>query len=57
MRLRRWIFTLNNPVESEINNIKSRLNENDCRFAIVGREVGERNTPHLQGFVHFKKQL
>ena len=51
------MFTLNNPTEVEITNIKNRLNVNHCHYAIVGKEIGELNTLHLQGFVHFKKQL
>ena len=58
LRLRRWCFTLNNPNEREVTNIKKRLNVNDCIYAIVGQERGAAtNTFRLQGFVHFKKQL
>ena len=40
---------LNNYTEEEFENIK-RVLEDKCKFAIVGKEVGENGTPHLQGF-------
>ena len=57
MKLRRWAFTLNNPTESEIQRLKTYLTTDVCVYAIVGKEQGEQYTIHLQGFVHFKKQL
>ena len=56
MRIGRWVFTLNNPTEVDISNIRNRLNV-DVHYAIIGKEFGEQNTLHLQGFEHFKKQL
>lgn len=49
------MFTLNNPTEEE----KKRLIEleKDVRYKIVGKEVGESATPHLQGYIGFKKPI
>jgi len=46
-----WCFTLNNYTESEHNKIIEQLVlRNDELLYVVGEEVGESGTPHLQGF-------
>jgi len=48
-----WKFTLNNPTPEE----EQRLGEWETEVTrlVVGREVGESGTPHLQGMVTFKR--
>eukprot|EP00058_Branchiostoma_floridae_P013464 XP_002598952.1 hypothetical protein BRAFLDRAFT_79884 [Branchiostoma floridae] len=46
----RWVFTLNNYTEGEAAAIKS-LSTDVVKFLVVGREVGEQGTPHLQGIL------
>lgn len=48
-KARSYCFTLNNYTEDEENAIHGI----DCKYLIVGREVGENGTPHLQGYVSF----
>lgn len=42
-------FTLNNYTEEEFVSIKSWK----CSYLVVGKEVGENGTPHLQGYVEW----
>lgn len=49
----RWCFTLNNWTENEYEAITARLRD-VAKFAVVGREVGDAGTPHLQGFFNLK---
>lgn len=49
MRTRAWCFTLNNYSEKEYETIKGV----SCRYIVVGKEVGDSGTPHLQGYIEF----
>jgi hypothetical protein len=47
-----WCFTLNNWTDSEYGALVQRFSESgDEYFFIVGKEVGESGTPHLQGYI------
>lgn len=54
---KRWDFTLNNYTDAEYNVIIHRINQLNPVFAIVDKDLGEMNTPHLQAFVHLKSKL
>lgn len=52
---KRWCFTLNNYTEEELAQL-TLLGMAPNKY-IIGREVGESGTPHLQGYFHFKKKV
>lgn len=51
---RRWCFTLNNYTDEDIAALEQWAAK---RFLIIGREVGESGTPHLQGYVELQHPL
>lgn len=55
MRCRRWCFTLNNWSTDELSQL-SRGFEKLGAKCIIGSEVGEEGTPHLQGYVESESQ-
>lgn len=52
-RSRKWCFTLNNYTNEDI----KAVNEMKCRYIIVGKEIGESGTPHLQGYVEYDNAI
>lgn len=51
-KARGYCFTINNYTVDDTECV-NKLSK-DCRYIIVGREVGENGTPHYQGYVFFE---
>lgn len=49
-----WCFTLNNWKKEELDEIINICGSNKY---CIGEEIGEKNTPHLQGYVGFDKKF
>lgn len=52
---KRWCFTLNNYSDVEFTEAKAWVSAN-CSYGIIGEEVGENQTPHLQGFIILERK-
>lgn len=54
-----WVFTLNNPSEAESEKLRVWGSElpDPLAYCVYGRERGEGGTPHLQGYVAFKRKV
>lgn len=53
-RGRRFCFTLNNYTDLELDTLTQKFTS---LFHVIGREVGENGTPHLQGYVEYKNPI
>lgn len=53
---KRWCFTYNNPPEGTLETMETLFNKFECKY-IMGREVGESGTPHIQGYIESAKKI
>lgn len=51
-----YVFTLNNWTADELDHIAQFVDLLGATYCIVGRERGENDTPHLQGFISFDRR-
>jgi len=52
-RGKRWVFTLNNYTEGEKQLLNDLCDSEQVTYGVLGYEVGESGTPHVQGYVIF----
>lgn len=55
IRSNRVCFTLNNYDIEDLEILLGKENDENIVYMVVGQEIGESGTPHLQGFIHIKE--
>lgn len=55
-RYRKWVATLNNYSNNEVKTLEEFFTQKTAKF-IIGKEVGEEKTPHLQIYMEFKNAV
>lgn len=53
MQGKNWIIVINNYKQSDIDDAKNW----NVQYLLFAHEVGESGTPHIQGWVQFKKNM
>lgn len=53
-RSRSFVFTINNYDDDDVARVRALCD--DAQYAVVGKEVGDSGTPHLQGYAYFACQ-
>lgn len=55
-RSRFWCFTVNNPTEADAGTIGTAFDKGELDYIVLGKEVGESGTHHIQGYMICKKK-
>jgi len=52
-RSRNYVFTLNNWSADDLKCYSELVNKKLCSYLIFAKEIGQNETPHLQGYIEF----
>lgn len=52
-RSRSWVFTINNFTDQHLEFFDKSEVRSQAKYAVYGKERGQKGTPHLQGFMYF----
>lgn len=54
----RWVFTWNNYTEEDWENLKTLVGEEaKFKYLLMSKEIGEKGTPHIQGYCELNARL
>lgn len=56
-RAKYWCFTLNNYTDVELDLVRGLEQHEDVTYLICGKERGDNETPHLQGYLELKRRF
>lgn len=56
-RAKAWVFTLNNPLDTEEKELPGSVEGDIVTYICWGRETGEEGTPHLQGYLETEQRI
>lgn len=57
MAAKNWCFTINNYQSVDEVKLDTMFDHGHFNYIIYGKEMASTGTPHLQGYVQFKKRL
>ncbi|AXQ66589.1 MAG: putative viral replication protein [Circoviridae sp.] len=49
-----WVFTINNYTEENQSDLRALGDDPAVSYLVFGREMGEEQTPHIQGYIEFR---